>query len=290
MEALERLYPDQEPFVWEDTEPLQAVVCYVSTQEAPHWHYVTVGLGRLLADRFDEDEGLELSIRLLGTTEEPPEWPVDVLQKVCAYVLETGRKLASGDYLALAQPIPDSRQESVLVVQDYTVEGARVLQLTGLTRDEEYAIRRWNSEGITGLLRCWSPLLIIDPARINILEEASVQQAMMEGIERDGSSQRTFHVEGLEFAPGEPARLRIPSDTARYLRHMFRDRLRFRRDFVLRSPELIVVFQPADQLGWKPGTGSLRLDVPPEMGEEVCSSLERALNYAGFSGLSVEVV
>ena len=94
--ALERLYSGQEgifyrtviPYALGGKDPLDGIEVWKSEHGVPHWHYVTYGFTELYEKESDISQesgyGFELTFRLKrGAEEQPPAWPVNLLQKMC---------------------------------------------------------------------------------------------------------------------------------------------------------------------------------------------------------------
>jgi suppressor of fused len=62
------------------------------------------------------------------------------------------------------------------------------LQVVGLTDDEEWALKRWNSRALLDVLLPHMPLWVTDLGRTSLLERADVRTQIEEGSRRDGSS------------------------------------------------------------------------------------------------------
>ncbi len=97
--ALERLYSGQEgifyrtviPYALGGKDPLDGIEVWKSEHGVPHWHYVTYGFTELYEKESDISQesgyGFELTFRLKrGAEEQPPAWPVNLLQNLALYV------------------------------------------------------------------------------------------------------------------------------------------------------------------------------------------------------------
>jgi suppressor of fused-like protein len=80
-------------------DPLDRVRAY---RGKDHWHYVGYGMSDLDEKSFPESPlsgfGYELTFRLRDGSDEPPAWPVVLLQTLARYVWETKNQFAIGHY------------------------------------------------------------------------------------------------------------------------------------------------------------------------------------------------
>lgn len=83
-------------------DPLDQIRVY--WHPAGHWHYVGFGLSELALKETKNPEisgfGFELTLRLAAEkTEEPPTWPIGILNDAARYVFKSKNPLNPGDYL-----------------------------------------------------------------------------------------------------------------------------------------------------------------------------------------------
>lgn len=222
--ALGRLYPGVEPRHWGTLisyrlggpDPLDGISAYPRATPFPHWHYVTYGFSELYEKESSDPEisgyGFELTMRVyvpqLGP--EAPTWPVTLLQNLARYVFETGSVLRVGDYVNLESPIAADVPTGLVgfaVAADPElgpVAGpfgkADFRQVVGLTGDELAICKTWRTGSFLETLRPDLPLLLTDLARPSFASRPHVQQAVAEGIRREGSSTGVLYTPELQVA------------------------------------------------------------------------------------------
>lgn len=199
------------------TDPLDGVSAYRVDGPAPHWHYVGYGLSDLYGPGSAAAPsapaasstggvgrsgwGVELTMRLAAVgpwSDEAPRWPADLLQNAARYVRGTGRAVETGQVVDLHEPLTTdvpTLLRALLFVTDpelgeiLTPLGkVRFVQVVGITGAELDAVRRWNVEGFAVLLQSRDSMLITDVGRASITDEPWVDDAVLAGIARDGSS------------------------------------------------------------------------------------------------------
>lgn len=101
---VQELYPGQEapyygpmlPYMLGGDDPLDGIEVWKSEKGIPHWHYVTYGFTELYEKESDDPSesgyGFELTFRLKREPEEeqPPAWPMNLLQNIARYVFSSG--------------------------------------------------------------------------------------------------------------------------------------------------------------------------------------------------------
>lgn len=179
---------------------------------ADHWHLVTYGLTELDAKESGDASvsgwGFELSMRVEpGRDGKAPEWTVNLLTNLAAYVWTGGHPFAPGHHVALGGPI-DLSLDSALTAAAVCVDPAvgelkgpfgvvETLQVVGLTADELELCRSWSTDGVLGLLAEADPLLITRPARGSILEDPARRDRAMAAAAADGASLTELRVATL---------------------------------------------------------------------------------------------
>jgi suppressor of fused-like protein len=192
--------------------PLAEVAASRVEGPPPHWHLVTYGLSELDAKESDRAEvsgwGFELTLRLVWG-DDTPDWAVDLLTSLAAYVWETGHPFAPGHHLDLAGPLQLGSRTDLragLVVRDRplgTLEGpygsVEFLQLVGLTADELELCRAWSTRGVVGMLATGNPLLVTDLARRSILADPGVAAEIERRRRAEGSGLTELRVASLRW-------------------------------------------------------------------------------------------
>ena len=202
-EAVQKLYPDQEglyygtviPYVLGGNDPLDGVEIWKSGHGIPHWHYITYGFTELYEKESEDPEmsgyGFELTFRLKrGDEEQPPVWPVSLLQNLARYVFSSGNVFGPGHHIDANGPIAletDTRLTALgfhidpeLGELDTPNGRFMFLQAVGLTRDEMEAMMCWNGERFLSELEKEIPLCVTDLSRHSMMRFLpSVQSGRM---------------------------------------------------------------------------------------------------------------
>ena len=167
--ALERLYSGQEgifyrtviPYALGGKDPLDGIEVWKSEHGVPHWHYVTYGFTELYEKESDISQesgyGFELTFRLKrGAEEQPPAWPVNLLQNLARYVFSTGNGFGPGHHMSCNGPIAldtdtkltalGFRVDPELGELDTPNGHMRFLQAVALTGDEMEAMMCWDGQ------------------------------------------------------------------------------------------------------------------------------------------------
>lgn len=205
-------------------EPLTGISGFWRDAPAPHWHLVTYGCTELFSKESDDPEvsgfGFEFTLRVAQPEreEQPPSWALNFLQNLGRYVFETGNRFATGHTMDLNGPIALDTETLIrgvtiaadpeLPPQDTPNGRMQFLQIVGITLDELDACRRWSSAGVQPLLAERVPLLITDLDRGSITDQRDVQEAVTEGVRRDGSSQAFVNTQTMSWRI-EGDRLRV---------------------------------------------------------------------------------
>ncbi|GIE83177.1 hypothetical protein Aph02nite_91270 [Actinoplanes philippinensis] len=239
------------PFALGGGNPLDGVSFYPRTD---HWHLVGYGMSELYARDEDAEEteesgwGFELTFRIARDPgdDEPPMWAADLLQWLARYVYSTGNWFEPGHHLDANGPISPDRPTAMtaLAFAEDPELGAigtphgrlQFLQVVGLTGDEYEAARRWDTQGVLGLLAARdNPLLITDPDRPSATDDPAVRAAVEAGRERDGSSTGLLLLAGFTWtAPSaDGVRLRFKEISAPLAAQAVRDRLAHGRPLIL---------------------------------------------------------
>jgi hypothetical protein len=270
-QALETLYSEEEPHHWGPEvprlaggeEPLDGVSAYPSERGGiPHWHYVSYGLTELFDKESDDAEvsgfGFELTFRLKRETEEdPPLWPVDLMQSLARYVFESGNPFAAGHGISVGGTIAhhlDSELTAITFIDDPELGAietpygrASFLQIVPLTEDEFEARKRWSTDELLALMRGGNPLLVTDLGRGSILNDESVRAAVEAGVQRDGSSLGEMLANVAWSEENGRYRVKIGVREATELVRAIGSRLQHNREFGLLGDEQGVAIFPSDE-------------------------------------------
>src|SRR5262249_12830097 len=130
------------------------------------------------------------------------------------------------------------------------------LQVVGATMDELEAAQAWRTDGVLSIARATNPLLLTNLQRRSILQDPAVQQAIAEGIRREGSSSGSLSVRELGFKEAENSiqgramMITIGASGVSSLRALLRGRIPFGRSFLLLGPDTVIAFEPARAVAW----------------------------------------
>lgn len=314
--ALEPIYHGQTPkhfgtvlsYALGGNDPLQGISAYKRLQPVPHWHFVTYGFSELYEKETDNPEysgwGFELSFRLLTEpdSEEPPTWALNFLQNLARYVFNSGNVFNNGDYLNANGPIAleeDTLIHSVVFSFDpelppIATPNGRVefLQVTGITTDEELAIKQWRTLDVLDVFREYLPLLVTDLGRRSLLEKEEIRARLKEGAARDGSNTGHIYVDQLSWAKEGGFVVTLGARQVGELLGILPNRLAFGREFSLVGKETEVNFFPADSNTSEIDEDTLRLGLTSETVAEIGRALEQKEGrypLKCFDGLAFQV-
>lgn len=265
--------------------PIAEFEVYRSTEEPAHWHYVTYGLSELGEKESDDPEvsgwGIELTMRVkAGDEEQPPAWPMHVLNRLAEYVWESGNPFAANHVMRVnGLPVKDtnSKISSVAFVADPelgTIETSNgkllFLQAYGITTDEEDLVARWDVEKFLAEIGSGNRRWVTELERESHIKDPVLGPKFEEAAKRDGSQRAVELITTLEIelSVGEKGACDIvwavdPADRE-ILARALRYRLAYTRELQLISskPALEIVFSPADSFTLKCDDKALRVGVP----------------------------
>jgi hypothetical protein len=251
----------------------------------PHWHCLTVGLA---------DLGFELTFRLGPSGDDPPEWTVDLLANVGAYVFRTGHEFAAGHHVDLRGPIKLDDPTGITaaaIVPDPGLpawRGVEFLQLVGLTADELELCRSWRTEAVIGLLAANDPLLITRLERRSLLDDPQVREQAESGVAAEGSALEELGVGtlGWERRGWRRSRLVITmgAGAATGLGPALRRKLnRSGASFRVIGDAGNVRFVVADEARWQEGDDGILVAVPPAAVEELAGLFTGTVGSGGLA-------
>lgn len=266
--ALGRLYPGVEPRHWGTLisyrlggpDPLDGISAYPRSTPFPHWHFVTYGFSDLYegsGDGATSGYGFELTMRVyvpeLGP--EAPTWPVVLLQGLARYVFSSGFVLKVGDYIDLEAPITDTlptQLRGLAVAADPELGPiqspfgtADFRQVVGLTADEVAVCKGWRTGAFLEALTPDLPLLLTDLGRPSFATRPRIQQAVAEGIRRDGSSTGALYSPELTVAVSDAGVvLTLTQQAVGDLLLVLPGRIPLGRALRLEGTDRAVIFQP----------------------------------------------
>lgn len=303
-EQMSRLYGHQEPkhyaallpYMLGGQDPLNGISAYKAEQPYPHWHFVTFGFSELYEKESEDSEysgyGFELTFRLQRTAEEeePPAWAMNLLQNMARYVFSSGNIFASGHYLDANGPIclgADTKLTALAFTDDpelpaMDTPNGRVefLQMVGIAADELEAMMSWNTNSFLHACQEALPAYITDLSRDSLLRMSVIEDAVREGIDRDGSQTGILYVDQLDWEPGKsrllsktPSVLIMGAQQAGTVAKLLRGRLMKGRQLTLSSPKLQVVLEPAQETSFGENGDSIRIALSEAAVQELESKL-----------------
>lgn len=288
VQKLKTIYPDQEglyygtaiPYFLGGNDPLDGVEVYLSNQKEPHWHYVTYGFSELyeeedegeasdeedFEDDLKEEEcesgfGFELTFRLKKTGDEPPVWPINLLQNLARYVFSSGNVFDAGHHMSCNGPVAleeDTKltalgflMDSELGEMDTPWGHVKFLQAVPLTQDEMEGMMCWDGESFLKQIEKKIPLCITDLSRDSLMEDADFYQTWQEGVQRDGSSTYVLYMDKFECKmKKEQIQITLGAGHANTFRTMLSARVGKDKVLYIQTSEETVCFQPSEENGF----------------------------------------
>lgn len=269
---VQELYPNQEapyygpvlPYMLGGDDPLDGIEVWKNEKGIPHWHYVTYGFTELYEkeseDPSESGYGFELTFRLKRDPEEeqPPAWPMNLLQNLARYVFSSGNVFRSGHHMSCNGPVmlgSDTKLTALGFLTDPelgemdTVNGHMVfLQAIPITDDEMKGLMCWSGEKFLRALMEKIPLGIGDLSRDSIMERPDFHSIWEQGIAADGSNTGFLYMDEMEAGlDGEQGRLRVGAGHVDILGIMLRARVGKGRTLYLQGARQSVLFQGGAQ-------------------------------------------
>lgn len=299
--ALTRIYGDQEPlhfgtiikFSLGGNDPLDGLSIYRSI-DGSHWHYVSYGMSELYSKEGENKEysgwGFEFTMRVSRSEEEnqPPRWPMSLMQNLARYVFKTGNIFADGHHLDCNGTIAleyNTELKALLFAQDPQLKEIdtphgrlQFIQLVGITLDERKAIVNWNPNGVKKLLSQRDPLLITDMDRTSILNDATTRKTYEEGSLREGSTTGALYVSELTLTKplktGSAVEWTMGARVVEDLVSLLKGRTLHGRPLLLKGDSTQVKLVPGDSFALQTTDGKVQLTLPLALCNEICSTLK----------------
>ena len=267
-------------------DPLDLLGAWESERGQPHWHYVTYGFSELYEKETDDPAvsgyGFELTFRLKrGEEEQPPVWPMNLLQNLARYVFTSGNVFGPGHHMNANGPIAletDTQLTALGFCTDPelgeldTPNGRLTfLQVVGLTADEMEGMICWDGEKFLTELERHLPLCITDLDRNSQMSNTEFRTAWLQGVERDGSSTGSFYINMLEIdVSSELPLLRLGAGRGEILSTVLRARVGKGRGLFLFGKDQAVVFTPGVQTGALMQDDVFTVTMTSQAVEELC--------------------
>ena len=326
--ACRRAYPDQpDPlhygtlikYVLGGPDPIDGFDVYRAVDPVPHWHYVSYGFSDLYEtdppEPSTDDEptasgyGFELTFRLADPAAsdpaaEPPVWPINLIQNLARYVFRSGNTFAAGHHIDANGPIAAEEETDItalLFIADPdlgSIETPRgtvdFLQGVGITADELEAVTTWTSSGFTGVIAEKYPRGVTDLTRSSVLTDPEVRRRVVEGRQRDGSSQGTVYVSDVTVTErGSDTVVVLSTVAANALLTALPTRLPYGKSLVLAGGEGALLFDSGAVSTWIRDGGFVDIKLTDDalarlLGE--VKPLPGTFRALGLDGLEFEVV
>ena len=297
-EKMKQLYPGQDgtyygtiiPYSLGGGDPLDGVEVWESERGVPHWHYITYGFSELYEKENDTSDvsgyGFELTFRLKRSGEEqPPSWPVSLLQNLGRYIFSSGNVFSSGHYIDCNGPIA-LETDTLLTALAFRVDpelgemdtpNGRMafLQAIGITGNEMEAMMCWNGEKFLAALEEQIPLCITDLARGSQMEVSAFRDICQNGMEQDGSSTGFLYLDEVGVSlKDNHARIRLGAGHDRILKNMLRARVGKGKALCLQGKNTLIQFQSGKQALVTLEDECLALTLPEQALTELCAALQ----------------
>ena len=144
-----------------------------------HWLLVTYGMTDLFERESDDQQingwGYELTMRVPRDSEQPPQWTIRLLERLCDYTWTHGKPFASGHRMEPGGPITgrdDTRLRTLAFTRDPELPAiqspfgtAQFLTVVGITADELARMKSTRTAAVLAELAIGSRLLNTDPFR-----------------------------------------------------------------------------------------------------------------------------
>ncbi len=227
-----------------------------------HWRYVGTG------------PGTRLCLRVAPTGEEPPSWPVAVLQELARDAVVADHPYAPGHRVDLGRSIVHgSDLRTVAFIRD--PDDPDSLLVVGLTTDEYDVLRRWNAQAfLAAVAEHANPALVTDPGRGSMLADVSLSDAVARGIARDGSSTLELAVPGLAVeSVDDGVKVSVSRDVVPELRRALAGRLLHGRPLRLEDARVAVTLAVGGSFAVLDEETDVTVEVPTEAVEDLLASL-----------------
>lgn len=272
-------------------DPLQGVSVYASSVERPHWHYVTLGLTELFQKESEDAEvsgwGFELCLRLARKPgdEQPPIWPINLLQNLARYVFKSGNVFAPGHHMNANGPIcldAQTQLRALAFTRDPALPPRKspnghyeLLHVVGVTLDELDAIQLWNAEAFLELVS-QRGALVTDLERDSYLADTSFAAQVQQARQREGSSCGSLYNPRFGFTTGEGSKpsLALGAKEVALFAQLLPARLLHERALELVGSEHVVRFEPAAERHLELQHDRLLVQLTPADIEDIAATLK----------------
>jgi suppressor of fused len=273
--ALARIYGGREPkhygtilpMMLGGNDPLQGISVYKNVSPEPHYHFVTYGFSELYEKESDDPEfsgfGFELTFRLAcgaDDPDEPPPWPLNLLQNLARYVFKSGNAFDERHHMTLNGPIAIGQSTDITAImlildpelQEIDTRNGHVkfLQIVGLCEDEYGSIQQGYFDPVSTRVSALAPLAITDIFRPSILRDKAVLDAIT-SAEPDSTQREVFGTIVEWSDTSGQLELRIGATIIKQLKQMFRNLAANGDSIAVYGRGTGVVFELGSRSGWK---------------------------------------
>lgn len=291
--------------------PVSSIYGYRRSGPTPHWLLVTFAFTELFGKESDDPDvsgwGYELTMRVAGAGESPPDETLFLLGQIAEYVFSYGAALSAGSTLDLSQLLEGTEAEAMALVAlraDPELEIGETpfgqlafLQVVATTEAEQSAMLDWSPPEVLKLMSDRDSLLVYDTERTCLLRDEEVRQEIERRISEEGSSGEVLALaERMTWSkPGLLRRQALLSLDAFAVEPFCRrllGRIPFGRSLTLVSEEHEIEIEPSGQteLAVRRNISILRLT--NEACQELVTKLrdgEKRFTCPGLDGLTISV-
>jgi len=300
--SLRAVYGRQEAWLWRTVrtfqeggrDPLDGICAYRVDGPKPHWHYISYGMSELYAkespDKLRSGWGFEFTLRLTRQPDEkqPPVWPLQLLQNLARYVVQTGNVFQPGDHMDVNGPLAvgaDTMLQAAMFTADpwlaaIDTPNGRVMfiQVVGVTLDELRAAKAWNIMGFLSLFAsCRDALLRTDLRRRSILKHPPIAAELEARSQAEGSATRVVYATGVQFKESgwfrKSLSISLDAGVVGDMVTLLSPRLSHGRPLTIRGRSKSITFEPGPVVNWKAQGGDLTVTLPSLAAAEMVESL-----------------
>lgn len=266
----------ERPWAHGGDDPLELVSAHPAEG---HWRFLGAG------------EGVRLGMRVPATGENPPAWPVALLQELARDAVTSNHPYAVGHRVFLDRPLAHG-SDLCAVVFTSDPDDSDTLLVVGLTADELDVIRRWDAASFLALVAKRDAQLVTDPSRGSLLADVSLADEVARGVARDGSSTFELPVPGLEVeSTAEGVTVSLPREAAADLRQALAGRLLHHRPLRLQDGHVAATLAVADSFAVLDEATDVTVEVPRPAVESLLAALVPGApgSFEPVKGLRVDV-
>ncbi len=293
-----RHYANPHPWDQGGSDPLAGISVWQRAEPIPHWHYVTYGFSEQGNKRGKDGAsgfGFELTFRLATTAgvNEPPMWPIHMLQNLGRYVYRSNNGFQHGHRLSANGPI-SLGTPTLLCAMGFSYDAelpeiatpngsVEFLQVIGMTSEEEAAAQKWDTRRLLDLMLPYMPLWITHVDRASFTSFPAIQAKVDAGMRKEGSSSGMVFTDLLlveqrkRFLREPVAKVTMGAYLVGQLSTLLPLRLGYGKPFSICGPDWRVQFELSrnKKNSWRIERGVVRLFVAPLSVQEFATLLHQ---------------